>query len=354
MGSTSSSDEASSGSGAGSTGDEPVAPPCPEAIGIEPAFPGASWEMRTPDEVGLDADGVAAFIAASGDRDGVLVRCGYLVATWGNEEGQFEWASASKPVWSTFLMFAIHEGLLVDADELIAEHGWELQGADATMTFRHLANQTSGYALPEAPGEAWGYNDYAIKLYALTLFGQVFDSDANAVANEPQHFGPLQLQDGDLFGDVSGAPRVVATPRDFARVGWFWANRGTWDGTELIPSAGFDEGLMVGTPAGTPRTAGGSPDDYLGLGSAGGGVDQTGLGPGIYGFNWWFNPDGQTWPAAPVDTFQANGHWNGEVLTVIPSLGLVAAWRGNGTNPEAFDGPMNTILEALVASVVVQ
>jgi hypothetical protein len=39
--------------------------------------------------------------------------------------------------------------------------------------------------------------------------------------------------------------------------------------------------------------------------------------------------DKRTWPDAPRDTIQANGHWNKEVLTVIPSLRMVVAARGN-------------------------
>ena len=34
-------------------------------------------------------------------------------------------------------------------------------------------------------------------------------------------------------------------------------------------------------------------DDYLGIGSFGGGSDHfTGYGAGIYGFDWWFNATG--------------------------------------------------------------
>jgi hypothetical protein len=142
----------------------------------------------------------------------------------------------------------------------------------------------------------------------------------------------------------------VTTPRDFARIGWLWANAGSWNGTELIPHGLFEAHARVDVPADTPRTGGGDVDDYLGIGTAGGGADQTMLGPGVYGFNWWFNDDGALWPDAPPDAFQANGHWNGEVLVVIPSLGIVAAWRGDGADPDAFAQPMNAILAELVAA----
>ena len=55
------------------------------------------------------------------------------------------------------------------------------------------------------------------------------------------------------------------------------------------------------------RTAGGGPDDYLAVGTAGGTNNQTMLGPCKFGFMWWFNANQQTWPDAPADTFP--GQW---------------------------------------------
>ncbi|MBW2459062.1 MAG: hypothetical protein JRI68_31470, partial [Deltaproteobacteria bacterium] len=142
------------------------------------------------------------------------------------------------------------------------------------------------------------------------------------------------------------------SPRDFARIGWFWLNHGRWGDQQLLAANLLAEHLTPAVPGSLPRTAGGNTNDYLGIGTYGGGTDQTGLGPGIYGFNWWFNPGSQVWPAAPADTVQANGHWNGEVLTFIPSLAIVAAWRGSGANPESFNDPMNAILTALMDTVL--
>ena len=139
--------------------------------------------------------------------------------------------------------------------------------------------------------------------------------------------------------------------RDFARVGWFWLQRGNWDGVQLLPEATFDAYVRAQVPSSLPRIGGSSPIDYLGIGTFGGGNDQTALGPGRLGFMWWFNPERGAWPDAPPDTFQANGRWNETSVTVIPSRGLVAVWRGGiEANPALFDGPMNTILGELVAA----
>lgn len=70
-------------------------------------------------------------------------------------------------------------------------------------------------------------------------------------------------------------------------------------------------------------------NDYLDIKSYGGGSDHFArCGPGIYGFNWWFNakgrqhPDHLTWPDAPPDTFMSIGAV-GNNTAMIPSLGLV-------------------------------
>jgi CubicO group peptidase (beta-lactamase class C family) len=221
------------------------------------------------------------------------------------------------------------------------------------MTFRHLANMVSGYARVEPPGTAWAYNDYAFKLYALTMqdvFQQTLDEAAL------QRFAPLQFEDGSLFTSREGLG-ISTTPRDFARIGLFWLNRGNWNGSQLLPQSYFDNYMKPGVPNDLPGSSA-ETSDYLGIGTHGGDTDQMPYGPGIYGFNWWFNAEvgtsGQlTWPDAPPDTFQANGHWGEEVVTIIPSLRMIVAARGYWGSfvPGDASTGMNQVLKLLVESV---
>ena len=82
------------------------------------------------------------------------------------------------------------------------------------------------------------------------------------------------------------------------------------------------------SPSDLARTAGGAIDDYLGVGSSGGGTNQNFPGQGRYGMNWWFNKPSTTWPNAPTDTFMTIGHGCKENMVIIPSLQIVAAWKG--------------------------
>lgn len=318
-------------------------------------FPGAAWDELTPAEVGLDASAIDDFADHIGGV-GCVVRYGYLVHTWGDPDDKADWASAAKPVISTLLFFAVHEGLIDSVDALVGDQGWNLTAEDQTMTFAHLANMTSGYARDEEPGDAWAYNDVAISLYAHTLFDLVFDVDTpDDAARAAYRLGALEFQDGSIFSTRDGYG-LCTSPRDFARIGWLWLNHGSWGNVQLLPQHFFDDNMSPHVPGDMTQSSG-EDADYLGVGSFGGGTYQTEYGPGIYGFNWWFNTEvgttgERTWPDAPTDTFQANGHWDTEIMTVIPSLGLVVAARGDwgAFEPGSEDG-MNATLRMLAEAV---
>ena len=66
--------------------------------------------------------------------------------------------------------------------------------------------------------------------------------------------------------------------------------------------------------------------------------------------NWWFNTGKRIWPSLPEDSFQANGHWNKETVTVIPSMAMVVAGVGNfgpfRPGPGPADACMNLLVQA--------
>ena len=310
-------------------------------ISTNVVFPGATWESKTPEELGCDSSKLSQ-LASNIGGNGIIVRQGYVIYTWGDPAAEGEWASAVKPLYGTMLFFATEENRVSGIHDLIGNHGWTMSSEDQTMEFYHLANMTSGYMRPEYPGSAWAYNDYAMSLYAWTLFDNVYgtahtSAAANAVVTDASHLGPLQFQDGDIIGPRwNGFPyALVTTPRDFARLGWFWLNKGNWDGVQLLPQHYFDDYMRAQVPSSMPRTSGSEGSDYLGVGSMGGDTDQTQYGPGVYGCNWWCNDDVVNWPSAPSDTVQCNGHWGPEVLTVIPSRSVVLATIGGNMGAHA-------------------
>ena len=253
----------------------------------EPAivFPEAHWREREPSALGLDGAKLDELAALLGGR-GCVIKNGAVVKAWGAQSQRGNWASSSKPVLSTLLFFAIDQGKLAGVDARVGDQGWKLADKDRAMTFAHLANMTSGYARPEPPGAAWAYNDYAIQLYQKTLFDRVFQGDPDQVA--ATCFAPLQLEDGLQFDPKRR--RLLTSVRDFARVAWFWLNKGNWNGRQVLPRKFFDDYQRPHVPAGLPVSREAETNDYLGIGTYGGGSSHfNDGGPGLYGFNWWFN-----------------------------------------------------------------
>ncbi|HEX3725593.1 MAG TPA: serine hydrolase [Pirellulales bacterium] len=308
-----------------------------QAIGAETVFPGSTWEAKEPREFGLDAARLEAVAKALGGR-GCAIKNGYIVKAWGAQDEVGDWFSSAKPVLSTLLMFAVQEGRAKSFDQPLIDFGWELEPKDRGMTLRHLASMTSGYARPESPGEAWAYNDYAIQLYQKTLFDRIFQAKPETVFHDPRRFGALGLQDGFSFRKSNR--RMSASVRDFARVVWFWMNRGNWNGAQVLPRAYFDDNMKPQVRPGLPLSSDARTNDYLHIGTYGGESNHfSKSGPGIYGFNWWFNGTGihhphvLTWPDAPQDTVMSLGH-RGNSSAMMPSLNfaVVAAEADWGPN----------------------
>ncbi len=224
------------------------------------------------------------------------------------------------------------------------------------MTFRHLADMTSGYARPEPPGAAYAYNDYAIQLYQKTLFDRVFKEDPDRVA--ASRLRALQFEDGLSFNPRR---RLLASVRDFARIAWFWLHRGRWKDEQLLKAEFFRKYQKPDVAFSLPHTQEAGNDDYLGIGTFGGGSDHfTKFGPGVYGFNWWFNrtsrlhPDRTTWPDAPADAILSIGA-GGNCSAIFPSSGVVlASARGKWGQLSGGDSqsPMNLRLKLLAEAAV--
>ena len=289
--------------------------------------PMKNGKLNPASALGLDQEKLDQ-IADSLQGRGLIIRHGYVAKTWGDQSQKSDWMSSSKPLFSTLLFFAIQEKKIDSVHKPIKDFGWDLSQKDQTMTFHHLANMISGYARPEEPGEAWAYNDYAINLYRLTLFQRLFKESPEVVCGDPNRLGSLQFQDGVSFNQKV---RIIASVRDFARLGWFWLNRGNWKGRQLLATHFFDDYLKPHVPKNLPHTAKAKTNDYLQIGSYGGASDHfTKYGPGIYGYNFWFNdtgrehPDRLTWPDAPKDTYMTIGA-GGNSMAIIPSLDMMIA-----------------------------
>src|SRR5262249_36756898 len=190
----------------------------------QPVYPAAEWEKRTPEQAGLSAEKLKALAALAGGRGGVG-RHGDLLYAWGDPAQSGDVASAVKPVVSTLLLLAVQQGKIKDVDAKLADFEPRLRalngGKDAGITWRHLASQTSGYGLAEAPGVAYAYNDFALALYYDTLTRQVYRQDGTRTLKE-QLGDALGFQDRytfEAFGSDDRPGRLAISVRDLARFG---------------------------------------------------------------------------------------------------------------------------------------
>jgi CubicO group peptidase (beta-lactamase class C family) len=306
------------------------------AAAQELAYPDKDWEKRTPEEVGLLSDKLRALSRLVGGR-GCVVRHGYLVFTWGDAAKSGDIASAVKPIISTLLFLAVQHGLLKDVDATLADFEPRLRelnhSKDAGITWRHLASQTSGYGLTEAPGAAYSYNDFALALYYDTLTNKVYRQEGTRVLKE-QLGDLLGFQDRytfEAFGPNDRPGRLAISPRDLARFGLLYLRGGKWKDRQILAPHFVRLALQSPVPANIPVTRGRNADMLPRQRSLGGSRNITPVGPGYYSFNWWLNGTDRShrrlYVDAPPDAFVALGHGGERGLWVIPSLDLIVAWN---------------------------
>jgi len=324
--------------------------------------PGTAWEERTPDAVGLSRDKLDALRDLTGGR-GCVVRRGALAYSWGDITKSADVASAVKPVISTLLMMAVDEGLLPGVDAKVSEVEPRLTGKNAGITWRHLADQVSGYGLEEGPGSAYAYNDFALALYYDTLMGKVFHQTGTE-ALRGRLGGALGFQDPytfEAFGAGDRPGRLSVSPRDFARFGLLILRGGRWGDRQVVSAPLTYLSISAPIPASTPRSTGRDGEMIPGQRTLGGGKNLTPVGPGYYSFNWWLNGMDdrrrQLFVDGPGDLVAALGHGGKRALWILPSLDLIVSWNESGIDdhdrsPGNPDSKMNRAVRLMVESIV--
>jgi CubicO group peptidase (beta-lactamase class C family) len=167
------------------------------------------------------------------------------------------------------------------------------------------------------PGSRWQYASGTSNILSLVARRSLGDRDYWTWPRRAL-FEPLGMTSAVLEPDASGtflaSSYLIATARDWARLGLLMARDGVWAGVRVLPE-GWVRFLTTPTPQ--------SPN-------------------GRYGAHWWLKLSkelgGLTQAAAniPADAFHALGH-EGQCLTVIPSLDLVVVRLGLSIDITAWD-----------------
>jgi len=335
-----------------------------EVNGGDKVFPAAQWEKRMPAEVGLSREKLDALMELVGGR-GCVVRQGCMVFSWGDQSRSSDVASAFKPILSTLLLLAVQEGRLKGVDDRVAEFEPRLktlnQGKDAIITWRHLASQTSGYGLADAPGAAYAYNDFALTLYYKLLTHQVFRTNGTEVLRT-RLADPLQFEDAYTFNAFQRADRdgrLALSVRDLARIGLLYLRNGQWRDKQVMRPDLIRMAINSPISAATPLTSGREAEMLPAQHSIGGTRNITPVGPGYYSFNWWLNRTNlagqRLFVDAPPDTYVASGHGGKRALWIFPSLDLIVCWNDSSIadhdqSPGNPDTKLNQAARLMVAA----
>ncbi len=243
--------------------------------------------------------------------------------------------SMAKSVTATLVGILVRQDRLdVDAAGAIVE--WRgSEDPRGAISVDHLLRMTSGLAIREdqtgvdpnsrmlflepdgaaysaersllaEPGTHWEYmsgNTVLVSRRIRELAGGSLESVSSFV--RAQLFEPLGMATAVLEPDPSGTPVgssfMLASARDWARLGQLYLDGGRWKGRRILPE-GWVDYVTRHTPA---------------------------SGEANYGAGFWINdaPEGPRWPLLPRDTYAASGFQHQRIF-IVPSAQLVVVRLG--------------------------
>ncbi len=271
---------------------------------------------------------------------GLVIRGGYVVASWGDTKRVDMTFSAVKSYLSTVAGLALADGLIAGVHDPVA--GYVTDGKFSSehnqpISWHHLLQQTSDWQgslwdIPDwadrpvgdtleqqmnrelhAPGSHYKYNDVRVNLLAYALL-QVWREPLPQVLKR-RIMDPIGASgtwrwhgyenswvdlDGYRMQSVSGGGHfgggMFISAEDHARFGLLFLRKGSWQGQQLFP-ADWVEQIVQPTEV--------RPD---------------------YGYMWWLNTGQERIPAAPESAYYAAG-FGGNYVYVDNDNDLVIVLR---------------------------
>jgi CubicO group peptidase (beta-lactamase class C family) len=337
---------------------------------------GAAWESRTPaffnidENALLEAVGFAEDHEYSGPRDlrrailkgferepfheihgpvkprggpaGMILKNGYLVASWGETRRVDMTFSVTKSFLSTVAGMAKDRGLLRNTDDPVGEYLWDgtFRGAhNSKIRWSHLLQQNSDWSgslwgledwadrppreggLDEwkhrtlrEPGTVMEYNDVRVNVLAYSLthlwrkpLPAVLKSelmDPIGASSTWRWFGydhAWTVIDGFRMQSVTGGGHsgggIFISAEDMARFGLLFLSEGSWEGERILSADWITEATTPSAP---------NPN---------------------YGYMWWLNRPGERhWEGVPESVYYAAG-FGGNFIVVAPEQDLVLVLR---------------------------
>jgi CubicO group peptidase (beta-lactamase class C family) len=301
-------------------------------------------------------------IRARGAPNGLILRHGAVVASWGDTRQVDFTFSVAKSYLSLLAGVAVADGLIAELDDPVAasvDDGGFDGPHNGAITWRHLLQQTSEWEgtlfgksdvidrnrnlamegkgrkgdarLLRPPGMFWEYNDVRVNRLALALlrrfrrplpevFAEHIMKPIGASSDWRWHgYRTSSVEiDGRMIESVSGGSHwgggVEIHAEDQARIGQLMLQRGEWGGARILSEDWVTESLK-----------------------------PCALNPN-YGFLWWLNTAQTRYPSASRDSFAAVGA-GGNLTWIDPGHDIVAVLRW--TDPASVDQFLRLLMAAI-------
>ena len=315
----------------------------PPAAAADVYWPTQGWRSAAPETQGMRTGPLADLVARIGKQgheiDSVtVIRNGYLVL-----DAYFHpfapgrkhiVHSVTKSVTSTLYGIALDQGLAPAIDRPVSQlfpdkdlSTWD--AAKRALTVKHLLTMTSGLDCRDssrhgrvglaAMHRSPDWTQYVLDRPLVAEPGRQFEychgasyllstvvergTGQPALEFARQHlFAPLGIADTDWSvnaqGRAMGYGYLWLHPRDMAKIGWLFLNRGRWDGRQIVPAAWVDAATRVQT-------------------------DATWFDG--YGYQWWVDED-----------YYAAVGFGGQFIFVVPDKRLVAVFTSDLDGPQIF------------------
>jgi len=303
-------------------------------------FPTLGWISNTPEEQGVDSTKLAEGLLAIKQKNLnihslLLIRNGSVIldAYFYPYDGQtvHEFASVTKSVMTTLIAIAADQGKL-ELDQPMLSFFPDLNIANVDkmkerITVRHLASMSSGldsmgferdegsldemraskdwiqFALDRKvvsePGTHFIYDSPGMHLLSAILqkaTGMTALEFARQNLFEPLGIKEVQW-DTDPQGFNHGWADLFLNPRDAAKIGYLWLNKGVWEGRQIVSKKWVENSVKVQI--------------------------ETGIGDD-YGYGWWIMHGDD-------EAYAAIGR-GGQRIHVWPDLNMILVMTGGGVD----------------------
>lgn len=295
-----------------------------------------------------------------GGPAGMILKKGYLIASWGATQRVDMTFSVTKSYLSTVAGLAVDRGLFQPQDR-VAEWIWDttFDGAhNQQIRWEHLLNQSSDWSgtlwgghdwadrppregsiddwknrTYHTPGTRYEYNDVRVNLLAYSLLQvwrkplpqilKQYIMDPIGASPTWRWFGYKNSWvevDGHRVQSVSGGGHsgggLFIHTEDHARFGLLFQNQGNWNGQQLI-SKEWIKNATQSSPA------------------------QVN-----YGYMWWLNKKGTNryWDGVPENVYYASG-FGGNFIIIVPDKEIVIVVRW--LEPSQIGSFVKNVLDAL-------